>query len=118
MGVLDLAKKLNKKYGNDNLAIIADITPEYTRMPTGAFGFDYPLYGGLPYGRIVTLAGLFHSGKTTAACMCLSAYQRQHPDKVCIYIDVEHSLDLKFQARMTGMKLDKMLYISPTDQTG
>lgn len=118
MGVLDKAKKLAKEFGDDKLAIIADVTPEYVRMPTGAFGFDYPLYGGLPEGRIVTLAGLFHSGKTTAACMCLSAYQRRHPDKVCIYVDVEHSLDLKFQSRMTGMQLDKMLYISPTTLTG
>lgn len=118
MGVLDLAKKLNKEYGDDKLATIGSITPEYVRMPTGAFGFDYPLYGGLPEGRIVTLAGLFHSGKTTAACMCLSAYQRKHPDKVCIYVDVEHSLDLKFQAHITGIKLDKMLYVSPTTLTG
>lgn len=118
MGVLDLAKKLNKEYNDDKLAIIADIVPEYRRLATNAFGFDYPLYGGVPYGRIVTLAGLFHSGKTTAACMLVSAYQRANPDKVCIYVDMEHSLDLQFQSRMTGMQLDKMLYVSPTTLTG
>lgn len=118
MGVLEKAKKLNKEFGDDKLAVIANITPEYIRMPTGAFGFDYPLYGGLPEGRIVTLAGLFHSGKTTAACMALSAYQRKHPDKTSIFVDMEHSLDLKFQSRMTGMQLDRLLYISPTTLTG
>lgn len=35
---------------------------------------DYPLYGGLPEGRIITFAGLFHSGKSTAACLAVSAY--------------------------------------------
>lgn len=118
MGVLELAKKLNKKYGDDKLAITADITPKYTRVATGAFGFDYPLQGGLPEGRIVTFAGLFHSGKTTAACLAVAAYQRKYPDKICVYIDMEHSLDLKFQARMTGLQLDKMVYMSPTTLTG
>ena len=118
MGVLELAKKLNKKYGDDKLAITADITPKYTRVATGAFGFDYPLQGGLPEGRIVTFAGLFHSGKTTAACLAVAAYQRKYPDKICVYIDMEHSLDLQFQARMTGLQLDKMVYMSPTTLTG
>ena len=116
--VLELAKKLRKQYNDDSLAVVANVTPEYTKLATGAFGMDYPLYGGLPEGRIFTFAGLFHSGKTTAACLAVSAYQRKYPDKVCVYVDVEHSLDLKFQSRMTGMQLDKMIYMSPTTMTG
>lgn len=118
MGVLELAKQLSKDFKNDLLAIKGDVTPVYERMSTNAFGFDYPLYGGLPYGRIVTLAGLFHSGKTSAACMLLSAYQREHPDKICVYADLEHALDLKFQVRMTGLQPDKMIYFSPYGMTG
>ena len=118
MGVLELAKKINKKYGDDKLAITADITPKYTRVATGAFGFDYPLQGGLPEGRIITFAGLFHSGKTAAVCLAIAAYQRKYPNKVCVYVDMEHSLDLQFWARMTGMQLDKMIYMSPTTLTG
>lgn len=118
MGVLDIAKKLNKEFGDSKLAVMADITPTYERMPTGAFGFDYPLQGGLVLGRIVTFAGLFHSGKTTAAALAMAAYQRQFPDKICVYVDMEHSLDLKFQARMTGLQVDKMIYFNPTTLTG
>lgn len=118
MSVLDIAKKLNKEYKDDKLAIKADITPTYERMTTGAFGLDYPLYGGLPLGRICTFAGLFHSGKTTAACIVLAAYQRKYPDKTCVYVDLEHSLDIKFQARMTGLDPTRMLYFNPTSLTG
>lgn len=118
MGVLDVAKKLNKDYQDDKLAMKADITPDYERMPTGAFGFDYPLYGGLVKGRIHTFAGLFHSGKTIACCLAMSAYQRNNPDKICVYVDLEHSLDLKFQARMTGLDPEKMIYFNPTSLTG
>lgn len=116
--ILEIAKKLNKEFSDSTLAVKAEVTPEYKRMPTNAFGLDYPLYGGLVYGRIITLAGLFHSGKTTAACMAVSAYQRENPDKICVYVDVEHSLDLKFQSRMTGMDTSKLIYFNPKTLTG
>lgn len=118
MGVLNLAKKFNKEYNDNNLAIRADITPDYKRLSTGAFGLDYPLYGGLVYGRIATFSGLQHSGKTGGACVALAAYQRANPDKICVYVDVEHSLDIKFQSRMTGLDPEKMIYFNPTTLTG
>lgn len=116
--IKEIAKKLSRQYEDETLAIKADITPTYERMPTGAFGLDYPLYGGLVYGRIHTFAGLFHSGKTTAACLAMAAYQRKHPDQTCVYVDVEHSLDLKFESKMTGLQLDKMIYFNPKTLTG
>ncbi len=116
--ILDVAKKLNKEFSDDTLAIKADITPTYERMPTGAFGLDYPLYGGLVYGRITTFAGREHSGKTSAACLALGAYQRANPDKICVYVDVEHSLDLKFQMRMNGIDPDRLIYFNPKTLTG
>lgn len=116
--IKDVARKLSKEYEDDTLAIKADITPNYERMSTGAFGLDYPLYGGLVYGRIHTFAGLYHSGKTTGACLAMAAYQRKHPEQTCVYVDVEHSLDLKFEARMAGLQLDKMIYFNPKTLTG
>lgn len=116
--VKEIANKLNKQYEDTTLAIKADINPNYERMPTGAFGLDYPLFGGLALGRIHTFAGLFSSGKTTAACLSMAAYQRRFPNKTCVYVDVEHSLDLQFEARMTGLQLDKMIYFNPKTLTG
>lgn len=118
MSVIDVAKKLNKEYSDSKLAIKASVTPNYERMSTGAFGLDYPLYGGLVRGRIHTFAGLFHSGKTTAACTAMAAYQKAEPDKTCVYVDLEHSLDIKFQSRMTGLNPEKMIYFNPTSLTG
>ena len=116
--VLEIAKKLNREFKDDKLAIKADITPNYERMSTGAFGFDYPLYGGLPLGRICTFAGLFHSGKTLAACIAMAAYQRKFPERLCVYVDLEHSLDIMFMSRMTGLNPEKMIYFNPTNLTG
>lgn len=116
--ILENAKKFNKEYKDDNLAIISSIKPNYVRMPTNALGLDYILGGGIPLGRILEFSGLQHSGKTTAACVVLAAYQRAYPNQTCVYVDVEHSLDLRFQAKMTGLDLDRMLYVSPNGLTG
>ena len=114
----DFARKMNKEYNNNNLVIKSDVVPVYKRLSSGMMGMDYPLYGGLPYGRMMVYAGLEHSGKTTAACAELAAYQRENPDKICAYIDVEHSLDLQFQALMNGIDLDRLYYISPEGMSG
>lgn len=118
MSVLEKAKKLNKEYKNDNLAVIADVVPHYERLSTGAIAMDFPLYGGLPLGRTVVFAGLEHSGKSTAACLTLSAFQRKFPNKMCMYVDVEHSLDLEFQSAMTGLDLTRLLYVNPENMGG
>lgn len=114
----DYARKINKEFKDDNLMIISSIKPNYQKMATNALGLDYPLAGGIPLGRILEFSGLQHSGKTTAACVVVAAYQRAFPDKTCVYIDVEHSLDLRFQARMTGLDLEKLYYVNPNGQSG
>ena len=118
MDVAAIAKKLNKEYDNNNLFIKSNVVPSYKRLSTGMMGMDYPLYGGIPYGRIMVFAGQEHSGKSTAACMALAAYQRENPDKMCVYVDVEHSLDLQFQAMMNGLDLDKLYYFNPEVMSG
>jgi len=117
--ITEIVKKLNKEYKTDNLIIKSSILPKYERLATSALGMDYPLFGGLPLGRICVYSGLQHSGKTTAACAELAAYQRKFPDKQCVYVDAEHSLDLKFQAAMNGIDLDKLLYVNvPAGMSG
>lgn len=112
--ILEISKRLNKEYKNDNLIIKSSVVPRYERLKTSALGMDYPLFGGLPLGRICVYSGLPHSGKTTAACCELASFQRQFPNKICVYVDVEHSLDLQFQAVMNGIDLEKLYYINPS----
>lgn len=117
--ILETIKKINKEYKLDNLIIKSNVLPKYERLATAALGMDYPLFGGLPLGRICVYSGLQHSGKTTAACCELAAYQRRFPDKTCIYVDAEHSLDLKFQANMNGIDLEKLYYVNvPAGMSG
>lgn len=114
----DIVTTLCKEFKDPNLIVKSNITPNYKRLACGAFGMDYPLFGGLPYGRICVYSGQNHSGKTTAACVEMAAFQRANPDKTCVYVDVEHALDLKFQAKMTGLDLDRLYYMNPTQLSG
>lgn len=118
MGVLDTVKRLCKEYQDDTLIIQSDIKPHYKRLPTNALGMDYILGGGLPYGRICVYSGLPHSGKTTGAMCELAAYQRENPDRICVFVDVEHTLDLQFQSIMNGVDLNKMYYFDPKGMSG
>lgn len=116
--VEQIYKKLNREYNNPNLCKVADKHSIYIRNPMGAMGFDFPLYGGLPEGRVIQLSGKEASGKTTAACAFMSSYQRLHPDRVCVFIDVEHSLDITYISNMTGLDMTKLVYINPENMTG
>lgn len=118
MSVLSKAKQLNKEFKNDNLGILADIVPVYKRLSCGDLGIDYPLYGGVPLGRALVFSGLEGSGKTVASCVVMSAYQRMFPDKICVFVDVEHSLDLNFIVQATGIDTTKMLYVNPENMSG
>ena len=118
MNVLEMAKRLNKEYKNDSLSIRADVTPNYKRIPCGDLGMDFPLYGGLPEGRIVVFSGKEHSGKSLSATAYMAAYQRKYPDKICVFVDVEHSLDLQFVAHMTGIDWSRVQYVNPIGISG
>ena len=118
MDVRAMAQKLNKEFKNDMLAIRADITPTYERLACGDLGMDFPLYGGLPKGRVVVFSGKEHSGKTLSAIVEMAAYQREHPDRICVFVDVEHSLDLKFASHMTGIDWSRVQYVNPIGISG
>lgn len=116
--VEEIIKKFGKEYKMDKLGMLANIKPTYERLSTGALGLDYPLFGGLPLGRICVFSGLQHSGKSTAACAVLAAYQRRFPNQICVYVDIEHSLDLKFQIAMCGIDPNRLMYVDPIGLSG
>lgn len=113
MDVKSIAKKFNKEFENDNLAIVADIVPKYERLPMGDLGIDFPLFGGIPLGRIVGFSGQEHSGKSLMSAVALAAYQKRFPEKTSVYVDVEHALDMQFIATMTGVDFKKVYYVNP-----
>ena len=117
--IAELAKKINKEYECDSVLRKSDIIPAYRRLASGAVGMDYVLYGGIPYGRVCVYSGKQHSGKTTAAVAELAAYQKENPNKTCIYVDAEHALDIRFQMMMNDVNPDQLfVFTPPTGMSG
>lgn len=111
--ILELSKKLNKEFNSENFLQLSNVIPQYKRLKSRAFGLMYPLFGGIPYGRIVVFSGKQHSGKTTAAFAAIADYQRENPNKICLFVDIEHSVDLQFQIAMHGIDQKRLLVMTP-----
>ena len=105
----EFAKQINKKYKDGNVLLAGDVLPTVELLSMGTLGFDYASSGGLPEGTIVEFAGQFSSGKSLAAALAIAQYQRKHPDKVCLYVDVENAYRSQkdFFKRMTGLQTDE-----------
>lgn len=117
--IAEVVKTLNKQFKQNEYIVRGDVVKKTVKLPTKALGMDYPLYGGLPLGYIAVYSGLPHSGKTTAACCELAAYQQAFPDRPCVYVDAEHRLQLDFQMMMNGVDISKLIYVDiPVGMSG
>lgn len=113
--ILEVAKKLNSDFKSESFLRKSNVIPGYKRLKSKALGVSYPLYGGLPYGRIIVFSGKQHSGKTTGAFAMLADYQKENPDKICVFVDAEQSVDLEFQALMNDVDLSKLVVMQPEE---
>jgi len=79
--------------------------------------FDTPLtvfnelIGGIPKGRIVSIASEPGAGKTTLMVQII-AHLQKHEESNIIYIDTEQSMSRRRFAEL-GLDIDKILYIQP-----
>lgn len=110
----DLIRNLNKNYkkqvafcGNSDIA--ERLKTKF--ISTGSLAIDIAVgNGGLPLGRVVSIAGEFSSGKSSCALTLIASAQRQ--GYTAAYIDVEKSFSPEY-AKALGVDLDKLLYVSP-----
>lgn len=85
-----------------------------SRVETGIVGFDWMLGGGLPIGRIVELYGFEGSGKTTLAAEIAKVMQEAQPEKVVVFLDYEHSVDVSYFKKLgVGISDNVWLYAQP-----
>lgn len=92
LSMKDAIKKINKACSDWDILGSGSFSQNLKKLSLKTLGFDYPFKGGLPYGQIVTFSGVEHSGKSSAAIIAMGEYQRENPDKVCVYVDAENTL--------------------------
>lgn len=71
----------------------SDKAPKIERLRTGLFVFDLNTGGGLPYNRLTMYHGKKSTGKSTKLAKDINRFLLEHPDKIAVIIDAEHTYD-------------------------
>ena len=108
----DLVARFRKEYGEEvgGFGVPLHNPP---RLQTGWFPFDLALGGGIPEGKMIEIFGPEGSGKTNIALKLIAQKQKRDPDKKCVFIDIEGSLDAEW-ASMMGVDVSSLLYLQPS----
>lgn len=82
------------------------------RLPSGVFPLDLATGGGLPQGSMSVIYGPESAGKTNLAMRYIKSAQEMFPDKMCVFVDVERSLDHSWVTRM-GLDPERLGHLRP-----
>jgi len=106
-----LNARLAKKY-KKNIPFLkpASELPSIEWIPTGILALDWVNGGGGPRGRVEQIVGAKSTGKTSIVLRRIAEAQRN--GLVAAYVDVEHSLDKLWAAKL-GVDLDSLLLYVP-----
>lgn len=85
---------------------------EMKRIQTGIFTLDLALGGGLPRGKFTEIYGKEGSCKTNIALQTIATHQLLHPDKKCVWFDIEDTFDPKW-AKKFGVDVDALWVYKP-----
>ena len=97
---------LKKAHGEQFVTLAEETKGDIERLPTGIYPFDYATGGGFPRGRTSIIWGAESSGKTNLALKAIAMNQRLEPEKVNVFIDLEHSFDPEW-ATLIGVDCSK-----------
>ncbi|GMO13248.1 MAG: recombinase RecA [Mycoplasmoidaceae bacterium] len=104
-------KKLQNQFGKGTILNINNQKELIEVIPSGSLMLDNILgVGGFPKGRITEIYGNESCGKTTISLQAV--VQCQGLGGKCVYIDLEHALDLSYCKKL-GIDLDNLIVIQP-----
>lgn len=108
----ELIASVTKKFGANSI-MTADKAKfiQLVREPTGIASLDFAIGGGYPYGRFTHIYGNESAGKTFTAMTAAAEVQRNHPNDLVVWCDLERVFDAD-RARQIGMDLSRTILIS------
>lgn len=119
----EVQKKFDKEVVSSASAMAdRDIITHHTGSLMLDLAIGNRLRAGIPEGRFMEIYGAESSGKTSVALLMIAARQAEEAEKaandpdyqerMCVFVDAEHSLDLVL-AMEYGVDLDKLILINP-----
>lgn len=107
-----LVKDTAKTYGED--IIPASKVRPFSVTHTGFFALDLALNGGYPEGQPCMIYGHESCGKSTSTLIGIANYQKKHPDKICLFVDMEGKFDRGW-ADILGCDMSRLHIALPGD---
>lgn len=104
---------IDKEYGKNSLMRLGESsTMDVEVISSGSLVIDELLgVGGFPRGRIVEIAGVEASGKTSVCLHTIAEAQKM--GGICAFIDVEQSLDRDYAFNL-GVNIEELLLSQPS----
>jgi recombination protein RecA len=103
----NILRQTNKKYGKNTVDFASNINSK-ERIPFGIKPIDELTGGGSVCGNFITIYGAESTGKTSICYFHIAEAQKL--DKICVYIDLEHSFDSE-RAKQFGVNLEDLIII-------
>lgn len=110
--VFKVTQSIEKLHG-EKVVTDARTIPSFKHIPFNILPLDFALGGGIPEGLCTMVFGWPSGGKTTTALRLIASAQIKHPDKVCVFVDAEGTLDTEW-AQVHGVDLDRLLVVHPS----
>ncbi len=105
--------KVNKDYGQGTIRFMTEENKiAYDVIPSGILEIDNATgIGGFPKSRIVEFFGEESTSKTMLFGYIMAECQKNGGK--CIYVDLEHSVDIDFLKSVTGLNPDELIVMQP-----
>lgn len=110
MNIDDITKGLNNKLDKQIAGQGAGFLQSVKRIPSKIIDLDRILGGGVPLGRVVDIAGIQSSGKSSLAFTIAGEFQKK--GKKVALIDAEYSY-LGEHAEKLGVNTDDLIVVQP-----
>lgn len=105
----DMMKMVNSRKGWEGAIMLgSDPSLKIRRIPTGILAFDQLIGGGFARDRHFELYGPPGVGKTAVTYRAIARAQKEHPNELCAFLDIEGTFDPKF-AKHLGVNLKKLV---------
>lgn len=112
----NLIAEVNKKYKTEIIRKASDLK-SIEFIPYTSPQMNYLTRGGVPVGRMIELVGLPQSGKTTTALDIIANFQKKYPERYCVYLDAENTIDKEWGETL-GVEWDSVILIQPESEYG
>lgn len=131
--IKELIRTINKAHGKNAIRLGTNIKEQMSfKIPTGSVVLDFVIGGGIPSGRLVTVAGAYSTGKSLLAYKMIANVQKMHKKIVTVggedievvaedgdiplkaaLIQTEQGSFTKEWAEQMGIDLDELLFAQP-----